>query len=440
VRRLARRIALPRLSLVLSCCLLALSTMLPTTGTLSMGLPSRATAAEQWTRFHGPNGTGASEVKSIPATWGEEDYNWKVALPGIGHSSPVIWEQKLFILSADPQTATRHMLCYDTETGNKLWQQDFESEPHHLHDRSSYASCTPAVDAERVYVAWSTPKQTLLLALDHAGHVEWQRDLGPWVSQHGFGTSPMLYKDLVILSNSQQANQLKEGQKPGDSYMMAFDRATGEERWRTPRKSVNVCYSVPCIYTPAGGKPELISTSTGNGMFSLDPDTGKENWTLDLFSMRTVSSPLLVGNILFGSTGSGGGGNYVVAVEAGNPPRELYRIKQSAPYVPTSVAYGDLVFLWYDKGVVSCIDAKTGEEHWRERVGGGFSGSAVRAGDKVYCINEDGEVIVVAASKEFKLLGRNPLGEPSRATPAISGGRMYLRTYSHLFSIGAKSL
>lgn len=398
-------------------------------------------AAEEWTRFHGPNGTGASEAKSIPAQWSESDYNWKVSLPGLGHSSPVIWGRKLFVLSADPDTATRYVLCYDTESGAKLWQRDFPSEIHHLHERSSYASCTPAVDAERVYVAWSTPSKTSFVALDHDGQVQWDLDLGPWVSQHGFGTSPMLYKDLVILSNSQQAHQLKPGETPGKSFMMAFDRATGKQRWATPRVSVNVCYSVPCIYTPPGGKDQLISISTGNGMFSLDPETGQENWSLDLFSMRTVSSPLIVGDVIFGSTGSGGGGNYVVAVRMGDLPRELYRVKQSAPYVPTSVAYGDLVFLFYDKGVVSCIDAQTGTEHWRERVAGtAFSGSAVRAGDKVYCISEDGEVIVVAASKQFQLLGRNPLGEPSRSTPAIAGGRMYLRTYSHLFSLGPKSL
>ncbi len=417
----------------LACCIAMACAWLPLSA-----LPS---IAQEWTRFRGPNGTGASETKSIPAQWTEDDYNWKVSLPGGGHSSPVVWGEKIFLLSADPETATRHVLCYHTETGRKLWQVDYASKPHHLHQFSSYASCTPAVDAERVYVAWSTPDETLLIALDHDGHEQWRRDLGRWVSQHGFGTSPMLYKDMVILNNSQQAARLPEGVKPGESFVIALDKATGEERWRTPRTSVNVCYSVPCIYEPSGGDPQLVCTNTGDGMFSLDAETGEPNWSIDVFKMRTVSSPLIVGDVIFGSTGSGGGGNYVVAVRAGEQPEELYRVQRSAPYVPSCVAYGDLVFLWGDGGRVTCVDGPTGKVHWGpERVPGEYFGSPVRAGDKIYCVNTDGEVVVLAASKEFKQLGRNPLGELSHSTPAIDGGRMYLRTFSHLFSVGAKSL
>jgi outer membrane protein assembly factor BamB len=404
-------------------------------------LPAIVVQGQEWTRFHGPNGSGASETKSIPGQWTQEDFNWKVAVPGVGHSSPVIWGEKVFLMSADSETATRYVLCYHTETGRKLWQRDFPSKPHHLHRFSSYASCTPAVDAERLYVAWSTPEETLLIALDHEGRDVWRKDLGRWQSQHGFGTSPMLYKHMVILNNSQQAARLKPGEEPGESFVVALHKETGEEIWRTPRASVNVCYSVPAIYRPEGQEPQLICTNTGDGMFSLDPETGKPNWALEVFDKRTVSSPLIVGDVVFGSTGSGGGGNYVVAVQVGDEPKELYRIRRSAPYVPSAVALGDLVFLWSDGGLVTCIDAPTGKVHWGpERVPGDYFGSPVRAGDKLYCINADGDVVVLAASKKFQRISVNPLGEPSRSTPAISGGRMYLRTYSHLISIGAKSL
>ena len=400
---------------------------------------SPAAQAQEWTRFRGPNGTGIGKGDSIPARWSPADYNWKIDLPGIGHSSPVVWGDKIFLLSADPENATRYVLCIRAADGKTLWTRTFESESHHLHTRSSFASCTPTVDAERVYVAWSTPAKTTFIALDHSGKTVWDIDLGTWQSQHGFGTSPILYKDLVILFNSQQANQLKPGEKPGRSFMMAFDKKTGDERWRRQRKSVNVCYSVPCIYTPAGGADELICCSTGNGIFSLDPLTGEENWSVDTFTMRTVASPIIAGGHIFGSTGSGGGGNYVVAIKPGKEAEEAFRVPRQANYVPTPVTKGDLVFLWYDKGVVTCIDAKTGEQHWQQRVGTAFSGSPVRVGDRMYCINEDGVVIVIAADKEYKLLAENPLGEPSRSTPAVSGGRLYLRTYSQLFSIGGKS-
>jgi len=394
---------------------------------------------QEWTRFRGPNGTGVSKTV-FADSFKPSDFAWNVKLPGIGHSSPVVWGDRVFLLSADPQTATRHMLCINAKTGKTIWTREYESEAHHLHTRSSFASCTPTVDSERVYVAWSTPKETTLLALDHDGKDVWRINLGRWVSQHGFGTSPMLYKDLIILNNSQQANQLKEGVEPGKSFMMAFNRKTGKEVWRTPRKSVNVCYSVPCIYTPEGGKPELLHTTTGNGVYSLDPLTGKENWAVaDAIRLRCVSSPIVAGGLVFGSTGSGGGGNYVVAVKPGKEAEVVYKVEQPAPYVPSILNKNGTLFLWWDKGVVQCIDAATGDRHYRQRIGGGFSCSPILAGDKVYCIREDGVLITIAAEKKFRLLGESPLGEDSRATPAVSGNRMFLRTNSRLICVEAEA-
>lgn len=411
--------------------------------TLQAALVAGFTNAQEWTRFRGPNGTGASDTV-FANSFKPTDYAWKIKLPGIGHSSPVVWGNRVFLLSADPKTAERYVLCLDALSGKTIWNRPYASAPHHLHLRSSFASCTPAVDAERVYVAWSTPKETNLIALDHDGKQLWKLNLGRWVSQHGFGTSPIIYKDLVILNNSQQARQLPPGAAPGESWMMAFDKKTGEERWRTRRKSMNVCYSVPFIYQGEDGEDQLIHTSTGDGVYSLNPLTGKENWKYaSAFKMRTVGSPILAGGLIFGSTGSGGGGNYVVALRPGKDAEVAYEIKESAPYVPTMLHKDGLVFLWFDKGIVQCIDAKTGEVHFRERIGGragvGVSGSPILAGDKVYCIREDGTVICIAAKKRFRLLGETPLGEDSRSTPAVSGGRMFLRTYSHLICVEAES-
>jgi len=405
-------------------------------------------AAQEWTRFRGPNGTGVSDCKTIPIEWTEEDVNWKVKLPGIGHSSPVVWGDKVFLLSADPEDATRYVLCYDASSGERLWSREYKSMRHHLHLRSSFASSTPAVDEQRVYVAWSTPEATLLKALDHEGNEVWSIDLGRWVSQHGFGTSPIIYKDLLILHNSQQANQLEPGQKPGDSYMMAFDRQTGEEQWRTPLTSVNVCYSVPFIHEPDDGPAELICTSTGDGVFALDPETGEKKWAVDAFAMRTVSSPILAGGHVFGSTGSGRySGNYIVAVKPGSSdaPAEIsYKLENSsefkAPYVPSLIARGDTVFLLYDRGFASCMDAATGKVHWNDRMRAAFNGSPVLVDGRIYAIDEDGIVWVIAADEnEFRVLAKNPLGEPSHSTPAVSGGRMFLRTFSHLVSVGGET-
>lgn len=407
-------------------------------------------SAQEWTRFRGPNGTGVARSASVPLKWSEKDYNWKADLPGIGHSSPVLWGDKIFLLSADPESATRYVLCYDTKSGQQNWMRTFKSKTHHLHVRSSFASSTPAVDADRVYVAWSTPEETLLKAFDHAGEDVWSLDLGRWQSMHGFGTSPIVYQDLVILHNSQQADQLDPGEKPGESSMMAFDRVTGKQQWQTPLRSAVVCYSVPFIYQPPnGGEPELVCTSTGNGMFSLNPLTGKENWSLnELFKMRTVASPILAGGLIFGSTGSGSySGNYVVAVRPGKTPELAYELssksKFKAPYVPCYLAKDDMIFFVYDRGYVGCVDAASGKVHYLERIGSdstgapaNFSGSPILVDDRIYVIDEDGVVFVIAADKTFQVLAQNPLGDASRATPAVAGGQMFLRTYSHLISIG----
>ncbi|MBI2481663.1 MAG: PQQ-binding-like beta-propeller repeat protein [Planctomycetia bacterium] len=401
--------------------------------------------AQEWTRFRGPNGTGASDAATIPVKWTEADYNWKVELPGLGHSSPAIWGDKVFLLSADPDTATRYMLCYSATDGSQIWKREFKSEPHHLHTRSSYASSSPAVDAKHVYVGWSTPAETTFKAFNHDGSEAWSLNLGRWVSQHGFGASPILYEDLVILHNSQQANELKEGEKPGESFMMAFKRDTGKEVWRTPLVSVNVCYSVPFIYTPEGGGDELVCISTGNGVFSLDPKTGEKNWAVEgVFKMRTVGSPITAGGHIFGTTGSGAySANYVAAIKPGKEPEIAYELKNSgtfkAPYVPSLIADGDAVFCLYDKGFAACFDAPTGKIHWLERTEAAFSGSPIRVRDRIYCMDEDGACWVIAADKSgYKLLAKNDLGEPSRSTPAVSGGRLFLRTYSHLICVGGK--
>lgn len=413
---------------------------------LSVSIVCTATSelqGSEWTRFRGPNGTGIGTGDAIPSEFTEADFRFKTELPGdSGCSSPVVWANRVFLMSADSKDATRYVVCVNADSGKIEWQKKFTSTPHHLHTRSSYASCTPAVDESHVYVAWSTPEQTLLKAFAHDGTEAWTKDLGSWQSQHGFGTSPVVYDGMVILHNSQQGEKLGPGEEPGESFMMAFDAKTGEEQWRTKLVSKNVCYSVPCIYEGPDGD-ELICSSTGDGIFSLNPKTGERNWAVNdgLFSMRTVSSPIVAGGHVFGSTGSGRySSNYIVAVKPGPDAKLGYKITNGsnfkAPYVPSMIADGDLVFTLYDRGFASCIDATSGDVVWTKRTGADFSGSPVRIGDRIFCISEDGVVWVFAAGKEFKVLGKSELGEDSRSTPAIANGRLYLRTSGHLISVG----
>jgi outer membrane protein assembly factor BamB len=390
--------------------------------------------AQEWTRFRGPNGSGQSETM-LPASWTEDEVLWKVPLPGKGNASPVLWGDNVFVLSANPEDGTRHVLCLSAADGKLRWKQDFASTLHPIHQANTLASSTPAVDDERVYCAWSTPDEFTLVALKHDGSPAWKANLGPFASQHGFGTSPIVFEDLLIIANDQDA----------DSFIIAVDRASGVTRWKTPRRHLpeqNTCYTTPCIYKPARGPAELITCSRAHGVSSLDPRTGKSNWDAEVLTARAVSSPIVLDDTLIATCGSGNGDNRVVALRphAGSEqPEVAYTLdKATAPYVPSPVAKGDLVFLWSDRGIVSCIDGKTGDVHWRERVGGNFYGSPVRAGNYVYCIADNGDVVSVGASETFELAGRSSLGETTRSTPAVAGGRMYLRSESHLVAVGPK--
>jgi outer membrane protein assembly factor BamB len=398
-----------------------------------------SSTAQEWSRFRGPNGTGESETK-FPAQWSEKEFEWKVELPGFGHGSPVLWGDRIFLMSADNATATRYVLCLDAKDGKQLWRRDYPSNVHKLHPQySSYACPTPAVDAEGMYIAWSDWEHLLITALDHAGGDLWQRDLGGFVNQHGFGSSPMIYQDLVVVNCSQEPakDPMNKAPNPTESFVVAFEKSTGKERWRLPRITDTASYSVPCVRKTAGGE-ELLCCTTKEGIFAIDPKTGKENWSLaDVFSMRTVSSPVMAGGLVFGSTGSGGGGHYIVAARPGQNPAVAYEIRREANYVPTPVARGELIFFWSDAGVARCVEASTGKELWRERTGGrAFFGSPVRVGDKIYCVDDGGLLVCLAADRKFQKLGQTDLKEECRTTPAIARGKMYVRTVSHLYCLG----
>ncbi len=393
--------------------------------------------AQEWTRFRGPNGTGLSEAKTIPTRWAESDFNWKVALPGAGHSSPVLWGDKVFVTSADERRMQFIVLCLNTKDGGILWRKEFPFTPHRKHANNTFASSTPAVDAERVYVNRTEPAHNVLIALDHRGELVWEADLGTHQTQHSGGPSPILHDGLVVLANEQD----------GDSFLIAVDARTGDTRWKTPRRSGNsaASYSTPCVYQPKDGKPVLIFNSEMHGISAIAPDTGKVVWEFaGAFDKRSVSSPVIAGDLLIGSCGSGGGGNYVIAVRPGDPTRggkaeRAYEIRRSAPYVPTSVYVSDRLFLWSDAGIVSSVAASTGEVKWQERVGGNFFGSPVWVDGRLFCVSRTGEVVVVAASDQFEVLARNPLNELTHSTPAVSGGRMYIHTTHHLISVGGKA-
>jgi outer membrane protein assembly factor BamB len=409
---------------------------------LIAGVSARGGDAD-WPRFRGPNGAGISDAVTVPVKWTPEDYNWKAKLPGAGHGSPVLWGSRVFLICCDNESARRTVLCLAAADGRILWQRDYPSKPYAQHQDNSFATSTPAADADGLYVTWTTPDEVVLLALDHEGRDKWRRNLGPFVGKHGSGTSPIVYEDIVVLANEQEdlGRMPGGGRGAGQSFLAAVDRKTGRTRWQTPRRTALAAYSTPCVYRPADGPPELIFTSTAHGITSVEPATGKVLWAVEkVFLDRCVASPVCAPGLVIASYGYGTRGTLQAAVrppsrQASGEPQIAWETKKSVPLVPTPIVKDGRLFCWADDGTVTCMNVSSGEVIWRERVGGQFYGSPVCVNNRLYCIAKNGEVVVIAASEKYEPLGRVALGEPSFATPAVAGGVMYLRTAGHLFSL-----
>ncbi len=383
-------------------------------------------SADQWPRFRGPGGAGVSTLKGVPATWNESDFEWKVELPGIGHSSPVIWDDKLF-LTTGTEDGTRTLRGFNALTGKELWHQSINLGTNKLHKKNSYASGSAAADAERVYISHADTGENLVIAYTHDGQEVWRYKVGSFAGQHGQGISPIVYNGLLIVPNDQD----------GPSSIVALNAKTGDVVWTADRPSREVSYSTPFIHD-VGGNPQLICLSGITGLAALDPRNGQTIWSGAPLAQRTVGSPVSAGGRIFAVCGQGGRGTLMMGVDPTAPNAEPILVKKGIPYVPTPIGKGDRLFLWTDDGFAACLDVKTQKELWRSRVGGNYTASPILIDDKIYAVGEDGQVAVVAAEDEYKLYGKSPIGDNSFATPAVANGRVYFRGFHSLVSLKAK--
>lgn len=408
---------------------ISLISMAMPTWSCSQGGQIAAGDLHDWSRFRGPLGQGISEQKGFASTWTADDYAWRIPLPGNGHSCPAIAEDRLFITSANDQGTTRNLHCLSVATGEQLWIKSIDLEESHIHLKNSWASSTPAVDDNQVYVAFADEERVLLTAYDFSGNQIWQRDLGPFESQHGLGSSPMIFGNMVVLANDQM----------GKSSIEAFSRANGETVWKTDRESGATSYATPVVIQLPDEDPQLLCASAASGLASLNPIDGKQNWKTDPFPARTVSSPVYGAGMVIQTCGGGGVGKYMIAVNPSlklddESKRIVYSRKKSLPYVPTPIIYGDHVYLWNDKGVAHCVDIQTGENVWTKRVGPAavYSSSPVCIDGKIYCPNEKGEVLVIAASPKYHFFGSSTLDDSCHSTPVVGNGRLFFRTFHFL--------
>jgi outer membrane protein assembly factor BamB len=385
-----------------------------------------------WPGWRGPGELGISEEKGIPVTWDlSQNIKWKAEVPGLGHSSPIVWGNRVFVttaVSSDPKEdywekgfprsdrkpdaaeISWKVLCFDRDTGKLLWEQTaIRKKPAHArHTKNSYASQTPVTDGNYVYAYFGDQG---MYCYDFQGKMIWSRDLGEFNMRNGWGlgTSPVLYKDLIIQTCDQET---------GGSFIIALDKNTGKTAWKMDRDEAS-SWSTPYLYLQ-GARPELIVNAT----------TAIRSYVSSGFIVEPVR-PITAFR-------PGASGDITLKEGETSSAYIAWRQPTAAPYIPSPIAYGDYVFVLFDQGFISCYEAKTGREVYGKRridVGANFSASPVAVDGKLYCMSEDGDVYVINAGPEYQLLAKNSLGESIMASAAVSDGKMFIRALKHLYCI-----
>jgi outer membrane protein assembly factor BamB len=398
---------------------------------LFVALPSGS--AENWPAWRGPRLDGTSRETEFPVHWSAtSNVVWKTELPGAGHASPIVWEDRVFTVAALADNQARVLVCLDRKTGRILWQPVvITSLLERKHSLNSHASSTPATDGELVYVAFLDHSEMVAAAYDFDGRQRWLVRPGKFSSMHGFCSSPILYKDKVILN----------GDHDGDSYLVALDRSTGRTLWKVPRENKTRSYCVPLIRELAGRTQMILSGD--KCVASYDPDNGRRHWIIDGPTEQFVASVVYnEGADLLFVTG-GYPDHHILAVKpdgTGNITKSdkiVWRTNRGVAYVPSPIAEGDYFLVVSDSGVAHCFEARSGKLMWQERLGEHHA-SLVSAGGLVYFLNDRGVMNVVRPGPQFVRVAQNEIGEKTFASPAISRGRVYLRGDTHLFCIGAR--
>jgi PQQ-like domain len=433
-------------------------------------LPPAASATGSWPSFRGRLASGVAEGQRLPDRWDPktgENILWRTAIPGLGHSSPIVWGDRVFVTSAvssrgkatfkpglygdgdasddrSPQKWT--LFALNKRTGKVEWERvAYDGPPIDTrHIKSTYASATPATDGRTVVVSFGSQG---VYAYDVDGNFRWKADLGHTKLgaydipsfEWGPASSPILWEDLVILQVDTHL----------DSFVLALDAATGAVRWKSDRDEFP-SWGTPTVVAASTG-PELV-TNSPKFIRGYDPRTGKELWRLGGSSKITAPTPIFSDGLFIVASGRaperpifvvkpGARGDLTLKDGATSSESIVWSRTGRGSYMPTPLAYNGLLYVLANNGVFDAYDVKTGAEVYRQRlayVGSGYSASPVAADGKIYLSSEDGEMLVVAAGREFQLLSANSMGELLMATPALSEGLMFIRTAESVFAVGRK--
>lgn len=412
--------------------------------------------AQNWPGFRGPDASGVADKQKLPVSWDVSkgrNIAWKTAIPGLAHSSPIAWGDRIFVttaVSSHPDASFKRgiygdgdasgdrsvhqwkLYCLNAKTGAVLWDRvAYKGEPKEKrHIKSTYANATPATDGEVVVAFFGSQG---IYAYDFAGKLVWSRDLGRFdvgaydlpEYEWGAASSPILYRDLVIVQCDQQKG----------SFLIALDRWTGKTVWKTERDELP-SWGTPTVYV--GKKGAELVTNASNFIRGYDPATGRELWKVGGNSKITAPTPIFSGDLMLVASGR----RPEAPIFAIRPGGEVaWQKTQRGSYMPTPLIYRGLLYVLANAGILDCYEFQTGREIYRERVphqGSGFSASPVVSDNAIYLPGEDGDVFVVRAGEQFAILGKNSMDDPIMATPAISGGTLLLRTQHYLWGIRGK--
>jgi outer membrane protein assembly factor BamB len=414
-----------------------------------------------WPQWRGPDGQGVSTEKNLPTEWSAtKNMKWKTPIPGRSHSSPIVWGNKIFVTTAvegpavPGAKAVKHMMgdkeflhpdsigadhkhafkviCLNATTGKILWEQTaFEGTPYdNRHRKSSFAASTPATDGNYVYAFFGSEG---LYAYDMKGKLAWKADLGKLGTVGmGTGTSPILHDNLVLMQCDEDNGEA--------SFIVALDKKTGKEVWKTPRK-VQVSWSTPILVRTAK-RAELVTSGT-EAIVAYDPATGKELWRHKGVESNAIPSPVANNEVVFLSAGFPA--KIVMAIRMGasgdltDSANVAWKHSKGTAYVPSPILYGDYLYLTTDRGILTCLNSKTGEivyEGGRVPIPATFTASPVAFDGKILLTSEDGDTFMVKAGPKHEILGSNSVGEPVYASPAIADGRIFIRGEKNLYAIG----
>lgn len=395
-----------------------------------VSLPARA---ENWAQWRGPRGDGTSIEKNVPVEWSPtKNIAWKTPIPGEGHSSPMVWQDTIFLTTASKDTGERWLIRLDATTGKIVWKIPVVKAPvESMHRENSPASSSPITDGKLVFTSFQNGTHVDLQCFDYTGKRIWSQKVLQFRGMHGYSYTPLLYRDLLIIDCSQN----------DESAVLALEKTTAKVRWRYDRKRNEISHVTPLLINDG---TEQVVVCGGDEIRSFNPMTGESLWWAD------GPTEVSVAGIVYGDKTVFVTGGYpdktrmaVNTTGRGDVTKSgvLWSLKREVSYVPSPVYSAGYLYTMLDDGLLHCFDGKTGKTVWNERVGGRFRSSPVLADGNIYVTNDKGLTIVFRATPAgFQPVAKNDLNEFCYASPAISNGRIYIRTGAHLYCIGQSPL